>query len=103
MVKVSTKTVDDATWHQVDINESSHLRIFDTQSQFDWHRDHDDRVIQVLDLTGEWFWQFDNELPKPLSCGDIIYVKSSQWHRLVKPLADNYICLKISSQNGNVE
>lgn len=48
-----------------------------------WHRDHEDRMMTVLEC-GEWYFQFDNELPKKLSVGDTIEIKKMIYHRLIK-------------------
>ena len=56
-----------------------------------WHRDDEDRNIEVLEGKG-WFFQRDNELPLELKEGDRIFMPRHQVHRVIKGETD----LKIS-------
>ena len=56
-----------------------------------WHRDDEDRNIEVLEGKG-WFFQRDNELPLELKEGDRIFIPRHQVHRVIKGKTD----LKIS-------
>ena len=56
-----------------------------------WHRDDEDRNIEVLEGKG-WFFQRDNELPLELKEGDRIFIPRHQVHRVIKGETD----LKIS-------
>ena len=48
-----------------------------------WHRDHEDRVITVVESNG-WKFQAENELPIYLTPGDQVTVKAEEWHRVIK-------------------
>ena len=48
-----------------------------------WHRDERDRKVVVQEANG-WKMQFDNELPFDLKDHDNVYVKSMEYHRLLK-------------------
>ena len=48
-----------------------------------WHRDDEDRNIEVLEGKG-WFFQRDNELPLELKEGDRIFIPRHQVHRVIK-------------------
>jgi hypothetical protein len=66
-----------------DLND---IRIFDVnedESKFVWHRDKEDRKIEVLKGDG---WQFQPEgcLPFLLKPGDHFYIKENEYHRLIK-------------------
>lgn len=51
--------------------------------EFVWHRDREDRVVEVLSGSG-WKFQRDNHLPQEISLGDKIEIKKEEWHRIIK-------------------
>jgi hypothetical protein len=46
-----------------------------------WHRDREDRLVEVLDGSG-WELQFDNELPKKMKPGDVFIIPEGMYHRV---------------------
>ena len=60
-----------------------------------WHRDKQDRIIEVLDGEG-WKFQYDNHLPFDLKKGDVFSVEAYEYHRLIKGETD--LVLKISEK-----
>lgn len=48
-----------------------------------WHRDHNDRVIGVVEGSG-WSLQMDNELPILLEVGRQYYIPKNTYHRVIK-------------------
>lgn len=48
-----------------------------------WHRDDGDRVVHVIE-SKDWYFQQDDELPKAMKPGDVIYIPSGSWHRVIK-------------------
>ena len=52
-----------------------------------WHRDDEDRTIEVLEGKG-WRFQRDNELPLELKEGDRIFIPKYQVHRVIKGETD---------------
>ena len=52
-----------------------------------WHRDDEDRTIEVLEGKG-WQFQRDNELPLELKEGDSIFIPRHQVHRVIKGETD---------------
>ena len=48
-----------------------------------WHRDKEDRVIEVLEPT-DWQFQFDNMIPKELTQGSMLYIPRNTYHRVIK-------------------
>lgn len=68
------------------IDDLTYERIFDANiecEEFVWHRDREDRVIEILSGAG-WKFQRDNHLPEEISVGDKIEIKKREWHRLIK-------------------
>lgn len=60
------------------------VRIFSKdikQDQLVWHRDREDRVIEVVGRT-DWQFQFDNQLPQPLKTK--LFIPEGVYHRLIK-------------------
>lgn len=51
------------------------------ESKFVWHRDIHDRKITVISGIG-WKIQFDNELPRDISVGQILWIPKMIFHRL---------------------
>ena len=47
-----------------------------------WHRDDEDRVVQVLECGENWKFQFDNSLP--ILFEDHIFIPRHEWHRVIK-------------------
>ena len=48
-----------------------------------WHRDNEDRVVEVLNNT-DWFFQYDNQLPIPLKENVSLKIARHDWHRVIK-------------------
>jgi len=79
--------------HQI---EDGFIRLFyreTEQTELVWHRDKRDRTVEVLFGDG-WKFQYDNHMPKELKVGDILEVKSMEYHRLLK--GDTKLILKIT-------
>lgn len=53
------------------------------KSMLEWHRDKEDRRVVVLE-DSDWFFQFDNELPRRLSINEEIYIPKNTFHRIIK-------------------
>ena len=60
-----------------------------------WHRDDEDREIEILEGTG-WQFQRDNELPLELKEGDRIFIPRHQVHRVIK--GETNLKIKINEQ-----
>jgi len=67
-------------------NDTYVLRTFNanvSEDELIWHRDHNNRKIQVL--SGEsWKLQLDDELPKNIEVGKEYYIPKGNYHRLLK-------------------
>lgn len=57
------------------------------EEEFVWHRDQEDRVIEVLQPTN-WKFQFDDRLPQELTQGSMVYVPKNTYHRVIKGTGD---------------
>ena len=49
-----------------------------------WHRDDEDRVVEVLEPGLDWGFQFENELPWELEENLTIFITKHEWHRVIK-------------------
>ena len=49
-----------------------------------WHRDNEDRLIEILDPGQGWKLQFENELPWELEPNMSICILRHEWHRVIK-------------------
>lgn len=64
-----------------------------------WHRDENDRQVKVIMSEG-WSLQMDNNLPSPISAGDIININAREWHRVIPGKGDLVITIKESKKNS---
>lgn len=67
-------------------NNNVWIRTFDknvSEGELVWHRDREDRIIEVLEGKG-WSFQRDNELPFKLNVGDVFEIDQMVYHRLLK-------------------
>lgn len=48
-----------------------------------WHRDNEDRVVEVLNET-DWFFQYDDQLPIQLKENVSLVIARHDWHRVIK-------------------
>ena len=66
------------------------IREFDSSissEEYVWHRDKEDRKIEVLEGNG-WQFQIDGCLPFLLSKGSIFTIEEGVYHRLIKGVDD---------------
>jgi quercetin dioxygenase-like cupin family protein len=78
------------------ISESIYDREFSENTdsdEFIWHRDGEDRIVQVIKSNGTWEFQQDDKLPKPLNTGDSFNIKKEVWHRVIK--GTGTLCVRI--------
>ena len=72
------------------------VRIFseDVESEeLVWHRDKNDRVVEVIQSNG-WKFQMDNELPKTLESGNVVEIPKETFNRVIKGEGDLIIKIK---------
>ena len=73
-------------YNDVRLNRGTLLREFNSRIndiEYTWHRDEDDRIIEVFSGAG-WQLQLDNQLPVLLESGCEYYIPAGVWHRLHK-------------------
>ena len=58
-----------------------------------WHRDNEDRMVEVLECGEGWGFQFDDGLPFELEPNTSIFILRHDWHRVVK--GEGTLLLKI--------
>ena len=66
--------------------EDGEIRTFDPtceDAEFVWHRDFEDREIEILEGEG-WQFQIQKCLPWLLKKGMVFDIKSTEYHRLIK-------------------
>lgn len=74
----------DFPFKQQQIGKNVFLREFNkdvNNEELVWHRDREDRIIEVFD-NEDWYFQMDNELPKKLM--GKFFVPKETYHRLIK-------------------
>ena len=49
-----------------------------------WHRDDEDRTIEIIEPGKGWKFQFENELPWNLEPNLLICILRHEWHRVIK-------------------
>ena len=70
----------------VDLQESESYVIREFDENIDpielkWHRDLEDRLVEVIENT-DWMFQFEDELP--ISMNSSIFIPAKTWHRTIK-------------------
>jgi hypothetical protein len=60
-------------------------------SELIWHRDKEDRIVEVLQ-NNNWMFQMDNELPKLLK--EKLFIPKETYHRVIK--GDGDLVVKIT-------
>lgn len=58
-----------------------------------WHRDNEDRMVEILECGEGWGFQFDDGLPFELEPNTSIFILRHDWHRVVK--GEGTLLLKI--------
>ena len=59
-----------------------------------WHRDDEDRIVEVIEAGKGWRFQFDNELPWDFEPKMAICILRHEWHRVWK--GEGKLILKIN-------
>ena len=58
-----------------------------------WHRDDEDRAVEVLECGKGWKFQYEDDLPIDLEPQTTIFILRHQWHRVHK--GEDTLTLKI--------
>jgi len=71
----------------LEVTEEHIIREFDENIdpiELLWHRDDEDRMIEVIEPGQDWGFQFENELPWDLEKDLSIFIIRHEWHRVIK-------------------
>lgn len=74
--------------------EEGEIRTFNqniSEEELVWHRDQEDRLIEVIGQT-DWQFQFDNEIPQLLKSG--LFIPKGVYHRTLKGTGELKIRVK---------
>ena len=63
-----------------------------------WHRDDEQRLVEVLECGQGWKMQMDDQLPTSLEPGVSIFILRHQWHRVIK--GEGKLLVKIRKNEG---
>lgn len=78
----------------INLQEQYIIREFNNSVESDeliWHRDHEDRIIEPIEIS-DWLFQFENNLP--IQIKSKIYIPKNTYHRIIK-VGDDNLKLKI--------
>ena len=73
-------------YKDIEIGDNYVIREFDENIdpiELMWHRDNEDRVVEVLNTT-DWGFQYDNQLPIILKENVSLKIARHDWHRVIK-------------------
>ena len=83
-------------YKDLEVTEEYIIREFDENIdpiELLWHRDNEDRMVEVLECGEGWGFQFDDGLPFELEPNTSIFILRHDWHRVVK--GEGTLLLKI--------
>jgi hypothetical protein len=86
-------------FEQKKLSEGVLLRKFSSDTQegsLVWHRDRQDRVVEVVHGNG-WMFQRDDSVPVLLTAGSTFEIQAEEWHRIIKGKGD--LIVKIMESN----
>jgi hypothetical protein len=86
IAKTIGESKQDMPFSQEQIDESTFIREFSqniNSEELIWHMDRKDRTVTILESNG-WEFQKDNELPKILKEGDVLFIPKYTYHRVIK-------------------
>ena len=75
----------------LEVTEKYTIRRFDKNvdsQELYWHRDDEDRTVEILECGEGWQFQTDNKLPILLEEGRSIFILRHEWHRVIKGSGD---------------
>ena len=56
-----------------------------SEEELVWHKDREDRIVEVLEST-DWQFQFDNNIPQQLKSR--LFIPKEIYHRIIKGTGD---------------
>lgn len=82
-------------WSSHQIDKTTEIRKFNGSELFEWHRDSNNRKIEVVKIKGNWKFQYDDQMPFDIHFNSKFNVIAEEWHRLISMNDDNILWLKI--------
>jgi len=79
----------DVPYKEKKIDNVTYQRVFESTINTDeiiWHKDREDRIVEVIKNDGNWLFQMDNDLPQPLQ--GKIFIPKEKYHRTIKGHGD---------------
>ena len=79
--------------------DNSWIRVFESEQdddEFVWHRDKEDRLVEVISGDG-WKFQYDDNVPFKLKRGMKLEIEAYSYHRIIK--GNNSLILRITEKN----
>lgn len=76
------------------LDKSTYKRTFKhnlNTDELEWHKDAEDRIVEVIENKGNWFIQIDNKLPEKLE--GKIFIPKETYHRAIKGTDDLIITI----------
>ena len=61
-----------------------------------WHRDNEDRLVEVLQAGNGWQFQMEDQIPQSLIPGVSIFIYRHDWHRVIK--GEDTLIIKINKK-----
>lgn len=83
------------------IDKNIFIRTFNQStdsSEFLWHRDQEDRIVEPIGQT-DWGFQLDDQLPQKM--GGKLFIPKMVYHRIIKGSGD--VKLKVHKLNYNLD
>ena len=80
---------NDVPYKEEKISDNIYQRTFKFNIDTDeviWHKDREDRIVEVIKNDGNWLFQMDNDLPQPLQ--GKIFIPKEKYHRTIKGHGD---------------
>ena len=71
----------------IEITDKYIIREFDDNIdpiELMWHRDDEDRMVEILEPGKDWGFQFEDSLPWDLEKNLNIFIMRHEWHRVIK-------------------
>ena len=74
-------------YKDIEVTDAYIIREFDQNIdpiELMWHRDDEDRLIEIINPGNSWKFQYENELPLDLESQMSFVILKHMWHRVIK-------------------
>lgn len=82
-------------YKETKLDNNQYIREFSSDiddHELEWHLDKEDRLVEVIENTGDWEFQLDNQLPVHLH--GKLFIPKETYHRVIK--GNNRLIVKIT-------